>query len=260
MSCWECSAPNGKPHEPGCSLSDEVVGMLGKKKDTVTNKDRPHRFYDNNLCVVCGVHTSNAGNPCKERFEVVSLYAAALDREAGLREALEVEVKAAEKAHATSAALRAALIDYKRFFDERQAGQGSYHPSEAAADAALATKDGSEYVDALKQERDEALHLFHVLAAQAHEVIAGKVPPEYVPQALSIEMLQHLLAAGMGKPGAKYGNTLWACIHEAVDIVNAAAVMAKVLDELRLERHLLDVVGDQRVDSALAAYEKARKS
>lgn len=64
-------------------------------------------------------------------------------------------------------------------------------------------------------ERNEAQALLHALSAQAHEVIAGKVPPEYTPQVLANEMLQHLHAAGMGKPGKH--NTLWACIHEAID-------------------------------------------
>jgi hypothetical protein len=43
MSCWECSAANNTPHDPGCSLKDEVVGALGVKAET-----KPE------VCRVCG--------------------------------------------------------------------------------------------------------------------------------------------------------------------------------------------------------------
>lgn len=80
----------------------------------------------------------------------------------------------------------------------------------------------------------------------------------YLPQRNANEMLAALEAVGMGRPGAKYGNTLWAMVMEARDALMmereraekaeaGAAVMREALEHVRRnvsgrQCALLDVV------------------
>lgn len=112
------------------------------------------------------------------------------------------------------------------------------------------------HAEAAEKEAEAATRLsVDLLAKEAEDIVTERAAREqaererdelrgvpYLPQRNANEMMAALEAVGMGQPGAKYGNTLWAMVMEARDALMmereraekaeaSAAVMREALEK-----------------------------
>lgn len=73
----------------------------------------------------------------------------------------------------------------------------------------------AESVDSMGMLFNDAVTPLDLLEEQGTMINPHGYCPPYVPQGVAIESMERLSNIGMGKPGAPFGNTLWAMVKEA---------------------------------------------